>query len=194
MNITSRTITCILPRHHQVQKNASTGIQLPLQLENRFSFICSRGFQSKDWGIKMTSRKCTFSSHIILAQHMICMGCPRNSLSVFWWHESSNLIGWHQIWVDYGPVGGLGRVPRPPSGPGSYPLALGHQLGMTFTKAPPKFSTYVIILNIRTLGPLTFFLPTDWLKISRIKEKKSVCGFFFFGQTDRPTAQNYPPC
>ncbi len=64
------------------------------------------------------------------------------------WDTSLNLIGWLQIWVDYGPVGGLGRVPRPPSGPGSHPLALGHQLGMAFTKARPKFSTCVIIVDL----------------------------------------------
>ncbi len=76
-----------------------------------------------------------------------------------------NLIGWHQIWVGDGPVDGQGRVPRPASGPGSYPLALGHQLGMTSTKAPLKFSTYVIINNINTCWNIQWYTIHDHMTI-----------------------------
>ena len=91
----------------------------------------------------MTSRK---GHYLVTACLNICTwDVPGNPCLCFDDVRYKLLIGWHQIWVDCGPVGGLGRVPRPPSGPGSHPLALGHQLGMTFTKARPKFSSHVII-------------------------------------------------
>ncbi len=83
--------------------------------------------------------------------HNDAQGIPWKSLSVMWWrrlwYTAQIWLADTIFWVGYGPVGGLGRVPRPPSGLGSRPLALGHQLGMCFTKAPPKFRIHVIIYH-----------------------------------------------
>ncbi len=183
-------MTCISPRHHQVQKTciyythsrqfwdcgrwksdslwnfSIVGSHWTVNcLLGRFtptSFIwesvlinCfpSRRFQSKSSSIEMKSNApCAlhfpailFDSDYLGSTYCTCMGFSPNSLSVFWYKLRSDWLVPDLGWLR--PCRRAGLWP-PPSGPGSYPLALGHQLGMTFTKAPPKFSTYVIIVYL----------------------------------------------